>query len=174
MGQGVVLLGILFVVTSKSIAGGGLARGLDLSWVHKYRASKLWKTLHPKHPQQRPPKGAPCCWELVLMFDTCTAGIPLSPTLFGLSAALHLRCTKSFCGVAFPHVWVTLEGMCHCAGLGTWVPIADTYCPVLLRITGSLVPKSYSQLCGYLGTWVLQRNLRGTGSLRRLYLQEAC
>ena len=22
----------------------------------------------------------PCCWELVLMFDTCTAGIPLSPT----------------------------------------------------------------------------------------------
>ena len=35
MGQGVVLLGILFLVTSNSIAGGGLARGLDLSWVHK-------------------------------------------------------------------------------------------------------------------------------------------
>ena len=107
-------------------------------------------------------------------FDTCTAGIPLSPTLFVLSAALHRRCTKSFCGVAFPHVWVTLEGMCHCASLGTWVPIADTYCPVLLRITGSLVPKSYSQLCGYLGTWCLQRNLRGTDSVRRLHLQEAC
>ena len=46
--------------------------------------------------------------------------------------------------------------------------------PVRLRITGSRVPKSYSQLCRYLGTWVLQRNLRGTGSLRRLHLQEAC
>ena len=52
----------------------------------------LWKTLHPKQSQQ--PKGVPC-WELVLMFDTCTAGIPLSPTLFGLLAALYRRCTKT-------------------------------------------------------------------------------
>ena len=30
--------------------------------------AKLWKTLHPKQSQQ--PKGAPCCWVLILMFDT--------------------------------------------------------------------------------------------------------
>ena len=47
--------------------------------------AKLWKTLHPK---QSTAKRCPCCWELVLMFDTCTAGSPLSQTLFGLPAAL--------------------------------------------------------------------------------------
>ena len=82
------------------------------------------------------------------MFDTCTTCIPLSPTLFGLSAALHRRCTNGqglLVVFAVSHSLMcgslTLEGMCHCAGLGTWV---------------------------------LHRNLRGTGSSRRLHLQEAC
>ena len=39
-------------------------------------------------------KGAPCCWELILMFDTCPAGIPLSPTHVW-PAALYRRCTKT-------------------------------------------------------------------------------
>ena len=105
---------------------------------------------------------------------------------------------------------LTLEGMSHCAGLGTWVPIAEnkpgpesrvlglgsktrtkpppsrdqdpdplsggptapSHIVSRLRITGSRFP---SHIFSYVpGTWVLQRNLRGTESVRRLHLQEAC
>ena len=38
------------------------------------------------------------------MFDTCTAGVPLSQTLFCLPAAL--KTVVKFCGVTFPQVWV--------------------------------------------------------------------
>ena len=67
-----------------------------------------------------------CCWGLVLMFDTCTAGIPQSPTLFGLSAVLYRRCTKTgsgnnFCSCLIPSCvgHVSLRGSGYLSTLGT-------------------------------------------------------
>ena len=76
----------------------------------------LWKTLHPKQSQQ--PKGAPC-WELVLMFDTCTAGIPRVQRCL----ACLRRCTEGarrqgkFCGVTCGSL--TLRS---CETAWVWVP----------------------------------------------------
>ena len=49
--------------------------------------------------------------------------------MFGLSAALYFRCTKTgsggkFCVVSHSLMCgsLTLAVMCHCVGLGIWVP----------------------------------------------------
>ena len=36
----------------------------------------------------------------------------------GVAPKVH-ECDGNFCGVTFPHERVTLQGMCHCTGLGT-------------------------------------------------------
>ena len=81
--------------------------------------AKLWKTLHPKQSQQ--PKGAPCCWELILTFDTCTAGIPLSSTLVGLPAALYRRCTKTGY-ILWCHIPLWSLTLRSCDTAWVWVP----------------------------------------------------
>ena len=52
----------------RGVLGTRCIYGLTLFHLHRRPHQNCGKFCTPKHPQ-RPPKGAPCCWELVLMFD---------------------------------------------------------------------------------------------------------